>query len=87
MKLFTCAVCRQLLFFENVKCGGCGHSVAYLPEHAVVSALEPDGEAWRTLAAEALGARYRLCANSIAYGVCNWAVPAASPASLCRSCP
>jgi hypothetical protein len=39
----------------TVKCGGCGHSVAYLPEHAVVSALEPDGEAWRTLAAEAVG--------------------------------
>ena len=86
MKLFSCAVCGQLLFFENVKCGGCGHSLAYLPEHAVVSALEAEGDAWRALGPEAAGWRYRLCANSTAYGVCNWAVPVESAASLCRSC-
>ena len=86
MRLFTCAVCKQLLFFENVKCGSCGHSLAYLAEHAVVSALAPAGDAWRALAPEAEGAHYRLCANSTEHGVCNWAVPAASAASYCRSC-
>jgi hypothetical protein len=86
MRIFSCAVCRQLLFFENVKCEGCGHSLAYLAEHAVVSALEPAGGEWVALAAEANGARYRLCANSTLHGVCNWAIPAESGASLCRSC-
>jgi hypothetical protein len=86
MKLFSCAVCRQLLFFENVKCGSCGHSLAYLPEHEVVSALAPEGGGWRALAPEAAGARYQLCANSAEHGVCNWALPAGSDARLCRSC-
>src|SRR5947208_1325247 len=41
MKLFTCPVCRQLLFFENVQCGRCGHTLDYLPEHNVLSAFDP----------------------------------------------
>ena len=86
MRLFSCSACKQLLFFENVKCEGCGHSLAYLPEHSVVSALEPSGNEWVALAPEAGGARYRLCGNSIEHGVCNWAVPAGSDASYCRSC-
>ena len=86
MRLFSCAVCNALLFFENVRCGSCGHTVAYLAEHAAVSALEPEGGTWRALAPEAEGKRYRLCANSTQHGVCNWAVAAESAARLCRSC-
>jgi hypothetical protein len=89
MKLFTCSVCRQLLFFENVRCTGCGHVLAYLPDRAVLSALAPVAGApglFEALAPVATGASYRLCANSTAYGVCNWAVPAAGPHPLCRSC-
>ena len=32
------------------------------------------------------GQRYRLCANSTEFGVCNWAVPDDDPSPLCESC-
>ncbi len=45
MKLFTCATCRSLVFFENVTCTQCRHALAFLPDRAVMSALEPV-DAW-----------------------------------------
>ncbi|MGH8659693.1 MAG: zinc-ribbon domain-containing protein [Gammaproteobacteria bacterium] len=54
MKIFNCSVCGQLIFFENVQCIGCGHTLGYLPDRGLLSALEPqaDGQ-WRALAPEA----------------------------------
>jgi hypothetical protein len=77
-----------------VKCTRCGHVLAFLPDRLVVSALEPeakpssqpDADVWRALAAEAAGARYRLCRNSTEHGVCNWAVPADDADAYCRAC-
>jgi hypothetical protein len=89
MRIFSCSVCQQLLFFENVTCSRCGHALAYLPEHRVVSALEPAGGAagdWIALAPVAKGARYRLCRNGVDHGVCNWALPSRSEAALCAAC-
>jgi hypothetical protein len=93
MDIFRCDSCEQVVFFESVKCTRCGHVLAFLPESAVVSALEPeappDGDVWRALAPSAAGARYRLCRNSTEHGVCNWAVnlEAADDADeYCRSC-
>jgi hypothetical protein len=85
MKLFTCSVCQQVLFFENVSCTRCGHALAYLPDRALVSALEPaaNGEQ-RALSAD--GARYRLCRNYVDHAACNWAIPAASPDAFCPAC-
>lgn len=91
MELFRCDSCEQVVFFESVKCTRCGHVLAFLPERAVVSALEPEEEspqngAWRALAASAAGARYRLCRNSNEHGVCNWAVAEDDEDEYCRSC-
>jgi hypothetical protein len=86
MRIFSCSVCKQVLFFENVQCGGCGHALAYLPEHETLSALESDGDAFIALAKEARRARYRLCENYVQHGACNWAIPAESDAALCASC-
>ena len=86
MRLFSCSVCKRVLFFENVQCGGCGHALAYLPEHQVLSALEPDGDAFIALAEEARRARYRLCQNYVRHAACNWAIPAEQAAELCPSC-
>ena len=83
MKLFTCQHCAQLLFFENHRCEKCGHTLGYLPETSTLSALEPEGEAWRALASET--GRFRLCANA-EHGACNWLVPADSGDALCAAC-
>ena len=88
MKMFVCAACHRAVFFENVRCGACGHTLAYLPEHAVLSPLVPTDSPsmFTALAPEAAGARYRLCENSRAHGVCNWAVPEQSASTLCVAC-
>jgi hypothetical protein len=87
VKLFSCSACQQVLFFENVACTRCGHVLAYLPEHSVVSALEPAGATtWVALAPVAQRARYRLCLNYSQHAACTWAVPEASPERFCRAC-
>jgi hypothetical protein len=92
LDLFRCQSCEQVVFFESVKCTRCGHVLAFLPDRAVMSALEQaeEGEAgtglWRALAAGANGARYRLCRNSTEHEVCNWAVPESDADAYCRSC-
>ncbi len=87
MKLFTCSVCKGLVFFENVRCTGCDHVLAYLPERGVMSALEPAAEGvYVALAPVADRARYRRCANAVDHAVCNWAVPESSPDRLCFAC-
>ena len=54
----------------------------FLPK-AVVSAMEPDGDLWRSLAASA--ERYRFCTNA-AYSACNWLISATSSETLCTAC-
>jgi hypothetical protein len=83
MKLYACQHCRQLLFFENTKCENCGHTLGYLPDLGVLSALEEVEDGWRALAGGEPA--YRFCANA-EHQACNWLVPAGSPAALCRAC-
>jgi hypothetical protein len=83
MKLFECQHCGQPLFFENTRCENCGHSLGYLPEKAVLSALEPDDGGWRALA-EPL-ARYRQCVNA-QYDICNWLIAADNGEQFCAAC-
>jgi hypothetical protein len=92
VRIFHCDHCRQLLFFENVQCVKCGHALAYLPDLGVIGSLEPAGEApggeglWRSPIPRAAGRAYKLCENYSAHNICNWAVPADDPHSLCVSC-
>src|SRR5690242_13131608 len=84
MKIFHCAHCNHLLFFENTTCLQCGHQVAFLPDVALVSSLDAaaNGE-WRSPAVGD-GRLYRLCRNYDEAQVCNWAVQDGHP--LCISC-
>ncbi len=89
MKRFSCQVCGQLLFFENSQCLNCGSRLGYLPDLAVLSALESDpamAESWVPLAPEAGQQSFRLCTNYSQHNVCNWLVPADSDSAFCRAC-
>src|ERR1044072_316554 len=69
MKLFKCQHCGQLLYFENTLCERCSHRLGYLPEPNALSALEPEGDAWRALAAS--DRPYRFCAPAASCLACR----------------
>jgi hypothetical protein len=87
MKIFHCDHCRQLVFYENIRCVNCGQALAYLSELAVIGSLEQASEnLWRSPAVKADGQTYRLCQNYNRANVCNWALAVDDPHPLCRSC-
>ena len=89
MKLFICNACQQAVHFENSQCVRCGHALAYLPDRATLTAIEPlpdDAGRFVALAPVAEGARYRSCGNQLDHGACNWAVPEADDHRFCRAC-
>lgn len=84
MKVFHCHKCEELLFFENINCVRCGRALAYSPEAGRILSFEPaGGNLWASVAD---GKLFRFCDNYVKYNVCNWAIAAEDPHSLCRSC-
>lgn len=71
MRAFPCAVCGNLLFFENTACLRCGAAVGYVPELRAMLPLER------------LAEPHVRCAGSERAG-CNWLVPGTG--GLCASC-
>jgi hypothetical protein len=91
MKLFACPACQQTVHFENSECTRCRHQLAYLPDRATMTALEPaEGEdegLFVALGPLAGQARYRRCGNWIDHGACNWTVPEDDAEQrFCRAC-
>jgi hypothetical protein len=87
VKTFHCTACQALIFFENTRCLNCGRVLAFIPERTSMVTLNPadDGQ-WRSVEPNDTEKAYRLCANYTDHAVCNWAIPAESPETLCRSC-
>jgi hypothetical protein len=87
MKTFHCTHCQNLVFFENVRCLNCKYPLAYLPDQGLMAALvqSPDG-LWRSDNQVPADRGYRLCQNYDQASVCNWAVGADDPNTLCASC-
>lgn len=83
MKFFQCQACGQPLYFESTSCESCGHRLGFLPHDQVLTAVEPDGDAWRALADP--HRPYRFCTNA-ENDVCNWLVAADSAESFCVAC-
>jgi hypothetical protein len=83
LKLFVCQACGNVLYFENRACERCGHRIAFLPEKEQLSAVEPDGAAWTTLAEKDTGRM--LCANA-EFDACNWLTEPGSSHLYCRAC-
>ncbi len=87
MKTFYCDHCGNLVFFENVQCVKCSHTLGFLPDVLDLSALEPaDANTWRALTAPAQNRQYRLCQNGRDHQVCNWLVPVEDENSFCIAC-
>ncbi len=88
MKTFHCTACQALVFFENTQCLACGHGLAFVADRMALLSLEPqDDGLWLPVEKGATsGETYRLCENYTEHGVCNWAVPADAPDSLCTAC-
>ncbi len=83
MRLFKCQSCGQALYFENTRCEQCGHQLGYLPQAMTISALEPDHDLWRALAAP--DRPVRMCDNA-GQQACNWLVEADGVSTLCAAC-
>lgn len=65
--------CGNILFFENFQCLNCGSLVGYDPELQTMVTVKPNGP-------------LILCANNLAYGVCNWLVTVESGEKNCLAC-
>lgn len=83
MRLFRCAVCGQLLYFENRRCEHCGHSLGYLPELNDLVELIPEDGVFRAVG---MGNRhFRFCANAD-HDACNWLVSDEQEEKFCLAC-
>ena len=89
MKTFHCDHCEALLFFESTQCLSCDHLLAYAPTSGRVVALkrvESEEGQWHRARAGDDEQHYKLCANYVGERVCNWALSADDPNTLCKSC-
>ena len=83
---FACQ-CRAEIFFDNTWCVSCGRALGYLPDLAMMSALEPVHAGQEFMAGPRDTPRqYRMCVNYAQENVCNWMIPVASDALFCRAC-
>jgi hypothetical protein len=71
MVTFYCDGCGALVFFESVTCVSCGRALGFLPDVMSMTALEPAGDVWKSLADGSPGKLYRACANGRDYGARN----------------
>jgi len=82
MKLFVCASCSNLVYFENRTCESCGYRLGYFPEAHRVFALRPVAGSWISLGEVQ---EFRLCGNA-EHDACNWLIPSVSADRLCAAC-
>ena len=87
MKTFHCSHCQNLVFFENIRCLNCGHSLAFLPDRRLMAALtHGENGVWKAEIPPGNSRPYRLCANYDQVSVCNWVVAVDDPHDFCHSC-
>ena len=85
MRVFSCQVCCQRVYFDNVRCERCFAELGYLPDRAQLHALRPvEGDTVWVPINGGIG-RYQRCRNWTDYDVCNWMVPSGE-FGLCRAC-
>ncbi|NBW96178.1 MAG: hypothetical protein EBR28_05490 [Planctomycetia bacterium] len=87
MQAFRCT-CGQPLFFDNLKCLGCGAEVACDPRRRALGPVVPRGDGLWAFQGEAREppTLFRFCTHRFAAAACNWLVAADEPAAFCLSC-
>ena len=84
MKIYKCAHCGQLVYFENTHCEHCGHAFGFEKEELTLSTLVPaDNNTWHVY--NQPEKTYKYCANHN-YNVCNWLISASAPDVYCPAC-
>lgn len=81
MKLFSCQICGNVLYFENRACGRCGHALGFAPERQLLCALDGDGQ-W----VQSKDRRRRLLCINAANDGCNWLIPEGQTGGYCAAC-
>jgi len=85
MKLFSCDICQQVIFFENQSCGVCDKRLGYDATTNAFITLDPSDDGfWRDASGRVPGT-LRLCENQ-AHNVCNWLCDDGSDATFCIAC-
>jgi hypothetical protein len=85
MKLFKCATCGQLIYFENTWCEKCGSPLGFVSENLQLVSLSLDKNGKYRSNEKRSAVRYRYCAN-YEQGVCNWLVPDDQDSVFCKAC-
>jgi hypothetical protein len=83
---FACPVCRSEVYFESVRCLGCGRNLAFDDASLTIVAMEAAAQGprhRRHCGSASLELRY--CANE-RHGVCNWLAQSADCDALCFAC-
>ena len=83
MKTFHCDNCNAPVYFENIRCLGCGSTLGIMPETYEVRSVKtgPNGQALGRN-----GKSYRFCKNSVEYASCNQLVDGGENSPYCLSC-
>ncbi|MBK5938937.1 zinc-binding metallopeptidase family protein [Halochromatium roseum] len=84
MKLFSCANCGNVLYFENTACTHCGLPLGFLPDPLCLTPLKQvDADLWQPVGGQG---HYRMCQNYAHQGVCNWMIEAEREQTFCAAC-
>lgn len=92
MRAFNCDHCGHLVFFESTTCLHCGSTLAFVPEHMRMAALQPSGSTpgmWepRSPAWQPPMPLLRMCHNRSSQGAaCNFTTDADGMQPYCVSC-
>jgi hypothetical protein len=85
MKLFKCAHCGQLLYFENTVCEKCKYLLGFDSDALQLFPLTAESDGSYSIFGQAGGPTWKYCSN-YTHGVCNWLVPAHSNDQFCLAC-
>ena len=84
MKLYSCAKCQNLLYFENTICLNCQSPIGFDAGKLSMVTLAPSGDkAFIDISNK--NNHWRYCDNAL-YAACNWLIPATQTSEFCIAC-